>query len=184
MVNIDRIDAHPAFSSSLLIRASAVLNEDADEDADMNWSSNAQQQPRWGHSTMRFGRTTTKTKQRGDPVQQRIDCLVGVGTTVTGDLTFAGGLRIDGHVEGDVIVSSVTPGTLVIGDQGSVAGDVRVSHLIVFGRVHGTVYASGLVDLRLHAQVDGNVHYGAIEIERGAVVEGHFVKHKTAGAIQ
>lgn len=129
---------------------------------------------------MRFGRM----KQQGEPVQARIDCLVGAGTTVTGDLTFAGGLRIDGHVEGDVIVSPVVPGTLVIGDQGSVAGDVRVSHLIVFGRVHGTVYASGLVDLRLHAQVDGDVHYGAIEIEKGAVVEGHLVKHKTLGAIQ
>jgi cytoskeletal protein CcmA (bactofilin family) len=146
----------------------------------MNWSINAQQQPRWGHRTMRFGRT----KQRGDPVQERIDCLVGSGTTVTGDLTFAGGLRIDGHVEGDVIVSPTNPGTLVIGGQGSVAGDVRVSHLIVFGRVLGSVYASGLVDLRINAQVDGDVHYGAIEIEKGAVVEGHLVKHKTAGAMQ
>ena len=48
----------------LLIRTSAVL----DEVADMNWSNNAQQQPRWGHSTMRFGRT----KQRGDPVQEQM----------------------------------------------------------------------------------------------------------------
>lgn len=159
-----------------LVPTSAVL----DEVADMNWSHNAQQQPRWGHSTMRFGRT----KRRGDPVQERIDCLVGVGTTVTGDLTFAGGLRIDGRVEGDVVVSPAVPGTLVIGDGGSVAGDVRVSHLIVFGRVLGTVYASGLVDLRPGAQVDGDVHYGAIEIDKGAVVEGHLVKHKTAGAIQ
>ncbi|WP_338414568.1 polymer-forming cytoskeletal protein [uncultured Sphaerotilus sp.] len=168
-----------ASSRSLLIRTSAVLDEVADMNWS-NWSQNAQQQPRWGHRTMRFGRT----KQRGDPVQEHIDCLVGSGTTVTGDLTFAGGLRIDGHVEGDVIVSSVNPGTLVIGDGGSVAGDVRVSHLIVFGRVLGAVYASGLVDLRISAQVAGDVHYGAIEIEKGAVVEGHLVKHKMAGAIQ
>lgn len=60
----------------------------------------------------------------------------------------------------------------------------RMSHLIVFGLGHGTVHASRLVDLRRSDQVDRAVHHGAIEIEKGAVVEGHLVKHKTAGAIQ
>lgn len=129
---------------------------------------------------MHFGRM----KKTGDPVQERIDCLVGVGTSLTGDLTFTGGLRIDGRVVGDVIVSQVNPGTLTIGNDGCVEGDVRVSHLIVFGRVSGSIYATGLVDLRANAQVSGDVHYGAIEMQKGAVVEGHLIRHKTASGLQ
>ena len=105
-----------------------------------------------------FGRT----RKTGDPMQERIDCLVGAGATVVGDLTFTGGLRIDGRVE----------------------GDVRVSHLVVFGRVTGSIYATGLVDLRGHAHIAGNVHYGAIEMQKGAVIEGHLIRHKAAGGLQ
>ena len=31
-----------------------------------------------------------------------IDSLIGTGTTIEGDITFTGGLRIDGHVKGNV----------------------------------------------------------------------------------
>jgi cytoskeletal protein CcmA (bactofilin family) len=31
-----------------------------------------------------------------------IDSLIGAGTTIEGDITFVGGLRIDGHVKGNV----------------------------------------------------------------------------------
>lgn len=129
---------------------------------------------------MQFGRI----KKNGDPLQDRIDCLVGSGTDLTGDLTFTGGLRIDGHVDGDVIVSRVNPGTLIIGDEGLIEGDVRVSHLIVFGCITGSVHATGLVDLRGSARIAGDVHYGTIEIQKGAVIEGHLIKQKSAGGFQ
>ncbi len=40
-----------------------------------------------------FGKKHTKP-------QNRIDCLIGAGTVVKGDLTFDGGLRVDGQVHG------------------------------------------------------------------------------------
>ena len=43
---------------------------------------------------MHFGRM----KKTGDPVQERIDCLVGVGTSLTGDLTFTGAGQ-SGHAD-------------------------------------------------------------------------------------
>lgn len=77
---------------------------------------------------MPFLRTTRQMTD--DPKLERIDCLLGVGTQVRGDLIFSGGLRIDGQVDGDVTVSCTDAGTLTIGDQGRVAGEVRVSHLV------------------------------------------------------
>ena len=34
--------------------------------------------------------------------QSRIDCLIGAGTTINGDINFSGGLRVDdGHTAAD-----------------------------------------------------------------------------------
>ena len=101
---------------------------------------------------MPFLRTTRQMTD--DPKLERIDCLLGVGTQVRGDLIFSGGLRIDGQVDGDVTVSCTDAGSLTIGDQGRVAGEVRVSHLVVYGYIDGPVHASGLVELRAGARIE------------------------------
>lgn len=129
---------------------------------------------------MRLGRR----KKQGDPLEQRIDCLIGSGTTLEGDLIFTGGLRIDGRVVGDVTVARIDAGTLTIGDEGSIEGDVRVSHLIVYGEIRGTVYATGLVDLRPNARIHGDVHYDQLEMQAGAQIVGHLVKHRNPGDMQ
>ena len=41
-------------------------------------------------------------RKKHAPPQKRIDCLIGAGTTVRGDIVFVGGLRIDGQVTGNV----------------------------------------------------------------------------------
>lgn len=129
---------------------------------------------------MFFGRK----KKRGDPLEERIDCLIGAESRINGDLIFTGGLRIDGHISGDVSVSRVDAGTLTIGDGGCVQGDVRVSHVIVYGEIRGTVYATGLVDVRPNARIVGDVHYGALEMQAGALIEGHLIKQKPPGTQQ
>lgn len=59
-----------------------------------------------------------RSKRTADPKLERIDCLLGAGTRVSGDLVFCGGLRIDGRVEGDVSVAHIEAGTLTVGDEG------------------------------------------------------------------
>lgn len=130
--------------------------------------------------SMLFGRK----KKRGDPLEDRIDCLIGAESRINGDLIFTGGLRVDGHVNGDVSVSRIDAGTLTIGDRGCVQGDVRVSHVIVYGEIRGTVYATGLVDVRPNARILGDVHYGALEMQAGAHIEGHLIKQKPPGTQQ
>ncbi|MFN7277461.1 MAG: polymer-forming cytoskeletal protein, partial [Betaproteobacteria bacterium] len=48
----------------------------------------------------------------------RIDGLVGAGTVVEGNITFAGGLRVDGKVRGNVVATGGQPSTLVLSEQG------------------------------------------------------------------
>jgi cytoskeletal protein CcmA (bactofilin family) len=129
---------------------------------------------------MLFGRNTKKV---AEPLQQRVDCLIGAETTVTGDVVFSGGLRIDGKITGDVTVSNVKAGTLTLGEHGCIDGDVRVSNLVVFGKIDGSVYVTGLVELRSSARVTGDVYYGSLEMEAGSVIDGRLVKHKAAGEV-
>ena len=43
-----------------------------------------------------------------------IDSLIGSSTRIEGDVHFKGGLRIDGHVKGNVIAEAGTASILVI----------------------------------------------------------------------
>ena len=54
-----------------------------------------------------------------------IDSLIGAGTTIEGNISFTGGLRIDGHVKGNVRASGSKPGTLVISELAKVEGETE-----------------------------------------------------------
>lgn len=113
--------------------------------------------------------------------QSRIDSLIGAGTTLEGNITFSGGLRVDGRIHGGVSSSGDQPGMLVISEQAEVNGEIRVNHVIVNGRVNGPIHASDTLDLQAKAQVNGDVHYRRLEIQGGAVVQGMLV---CDGAVQ
>jgi cytoskeletal protein CcmA (bactofilin family) len=111
----------------------------------------------------------------GAKAHNNIECLIGSGTTVEGNIIFAGGLRVDGRVRGDVIAADGKPGTLVLSEQAQVEGEIRVSHVVINGSVTGSVHASEYVELQPKANVTGDVHYKTLEIQLGAVVQGRLV---------
>ena len=122
-----------------------------------------------------FGGKSTKP-------QNRIDSLIGEGTTVEGNVIFTGGLRVDGQVKGNVIAAGDQPSTLVLSERARVEGEIRVSHAVVNGTVHGPVHASEYVELQPKCNVTGDVHYRTLEIQLGAVVQGRLVHHEEASS--
>ena len=84
--------------------------------------------------------------------QNRIDCLIGAGTDIEGNITFSGGLRVDGHVRGNVIAAEDKPGTLVLSEQARIEGEIRVSHVVINGTVVGPVHAAEYVELQAQSQ--------------------------------
>ena len=119
-----------------------------------------------------FGKKTSKA-------QGRIDSLIGAGTTVTGDVTFTGGLRVDGEIRGNVIGAEGQPATLVISEHARIEGDITVSHLVINGTVIGAVHSSEFMELQNRARVTGDVEYSTIEIHLGAVIQGRLVHQGT-----
>jgi cytoskeletal protein CcmA (bactofilin family) len=115
-----------------------------------------------------FGSKTNKP-------QNRIDCLIGAGTTIDGNITFSGGLRVDGRVCGNVLAAEDQAGTLVLSEQARIEGEIRVSHVVINGTVAGPVHATEYVELQSKASVTGDVHYRTLEMHLGAVVQGRLV---------
>ncbi len=113
-------------------------------------------------------------KKRASP-QKRIDSLIGAGTVVTGDVTFSGGLRIDGEVHGNVVAADGEPGTLVVSEQAKIDGEIRVSHVVVNGTVNGPLTANDYLELQPKARVVGDIAYRTLEMHVGAVVQGRLV---------
>ena len=107
-----------------------------------------------------------------------IDSLIGAGTVIEGNITFVGGLRIDGHVKGNVKATGNKPGTLVLSEIAKVEGEIDVAHIVVNGTVAGPVRATEYVELLPKARVTGDVSYKSIEVHVGAIVMGHLVYEK------
>jgi len=110
---------------------------------------------------------------------QRIgDSYIAPGAVVTGDVVFAGGLRIDGHVRGNVKTATGEAATLVVSEQAVVDGEIDVSHVVVNGTVNGPVRVADNLELQAKARIAGDVSYRTVEMHVGAVVDGRLTHHE------
>lgn len=114
-----------------------------------------------------------------------METLIGAGTTFQGDISFEGGIRVDGTVEGTIVAPDDSGSRLVITDQAKVKGEVRVPHVVVNGSVIGNVHSSERLELQRQARVEGDLYYEVIQMEEGASVTGtcaHISTTKEGGA--
>jgi cytoskeletal protein CcmA (bactofilin family) len=111
-------------------------------------------------------------EKKQDKPQKRIDCLIGAGTTVDGNVSFTGGLRVDGVVRGNVSTANGESGTLVISEQARIDGEIKVSHVVVNGTVNGPITANEFLELQAKARIMGDISYRTLEMHLGAVVQG------------
>lgn len=110
--------------------------------------------------------------KNGKP-SSKIDTLIGAGSRIDGDVRFSGGLRVDGVVSGNI--ASEDAGTLVVSDEATVEGEIRVAHAVINGQVAGPIHASESLELQAKARVTGDVYYTSLEVHLGAVVEGRLM---------
>ena len=104
--------------------------------------------------------------QRDDSV---IHSLLGAGTRYEGKLFFDGRARIDGEFEGEVF----SEGLLVVGEEASVRGSIRVHTLIVLGgKIAADIHATELVELHAPAEVRGDIRTRALFMDKGVLFEG------------
>ncbi|HSR01735.1 MAG TPA: polymer-forming cytoskeletal protein [Methylophilaceae bacterium] len=108
-------------------------------------------------------------------IDTRIETLVSADTVIKGDITFAGGLRIDGIVKGNVQEQEGTEGTIIVGESGRIEGSVTATKIVLIGAVIGPVFAKEFIELQTKASIKGDLHYKSLEMHMGAVIDGKLV---------
>jgi cytoskeletal protein CcmA (bactofilin family) len=119
-----------------------------------------------------------------EPRQARIDTLIGKSARLQGDLEFAGGLHLDGHIAGNVTAVPGTASSLSISETGGIEGAVEVPNVMLNGTVRGDIHARGRLILGANARVEGNVSYGVIEMTLGAQIMGRLTQLAVAGVAE
>ena len=123
-------------------------------------------------------KSTAKPSRDG----QAVDTLIGPQVTIRGDLEFSGGLYVEGRIVGRVTATEGERAVLVLGENGSIEGEVRAPIVMIDGRLDGDVHASDRVELAAKARVTGNVHYRTVEMHAGAQLTGRLVHADAASA--
>lgn len=119
-----------------------------------------------------------KKKQKPRRPVGHFDTLISAKTSVQGDITFSGGLHVDGRIHGKVVAEEGSDAILRVSEVGEVTGDIIAPHVIVNGTVNGDVYASANLELAEKASINGSVYYNLIQMAMGATVNGNLVHQK------
>jgi cytoskeletal protein CcmA (bactofilin family) len=94
--------------------------------------------------------------------------VIGQDAQFKGELTFQGGVRIDGQLEGNVHSS----GRVLVSKSGRVKAEVKAGAIAVEGHVDGNLVAEDRVELRAGAQLRGDLKAAKLLVVEGATFVG------------
>lgn len=94
--------------------------------------------------------------------------IIGVGTTIEGEIISNGDVRIDGNLKGNL----TTKGKLIIGQTGTIQGDVKCKSSDVSGNILGQIIVNELLSLKASSKIKGDIITNKLSIEPGATFTG------------
>jgi len=106
--------------------------------------------------------------------------FLGKGTEFKGVVSYQGTVRVDGHVEGEI----VTEGTLIVGEGAVINAEVSAGTLVCGGKIAGNIAATEKVQLLPTAVVDGLIKTPVIIIEEGVQFNGTCQMSGTTSAVK
>jgi len=93
---------------------------------------------------------------------------ISLGSTLEGDLTSSGDVRVDGRLSGSV----KTEKKLVLGERGVIEGEVYCKNAIIAGELKASIKVDELLTLRATAKLSGEIIAGQLAVEPGAIFSG------------
>lgn len=123
-----------------------------------------------------FNQKTKSDISSDTPVQPTGASIIAAGTSLKGDITSSGDIRIDGTLQGNIQSTA----KVVIGANGVVEGDIAGQQADVMGRINGTIKVKELLQLKGGSNVTGNIYAAKLQIETSANFNGQC--HMTTNA--
>lgn len=94
--------------------------------------------------------------------------IIGNGTVIKGDVESNGDIRIDGKVSG-ILKSN---GKIVLGQNGTVEGEMHCKQADLSGHVNGKIFVDELTTLKSTSRIEGELTTKQLFIEIGAIFTG------------
>jgi cytoskeletal protein CcmA (bactofilin family) len=87
---------------------------------------------------------------------------------ITGTLKFTGELNFDGKLNGDIS----SEGTLTLGDNAVIKGNLNVNSVVLRGKINGNVTAKERIEIKAKTELFGDIRAAKLAIEEGVTFEG------------
>ncbi len=95
--------------------------------------------------------------------------VIGKTIAITGDITGAEPLHIEGHVKGNIRLEGAY---LNVGPDAALQSNISAREVVVRGSVNGNVNVSERIDIRSGGSLVGDVTAHSVSIEEGAYFKG------------
>ena len=108
--------------------------------------------------------------------KEEFNAFLGSGTVYQGQLNFLGSVRIDGQFIGEIR----SEGTLILGKDAQVKGQINVGQLILSGTLNGEITVTDKTILHKTANLTGTLVTKSLIMEEGAILQGSIVMQPEA----
>ena len=85
-----------------------------------------------------------------------------------GTLKFNGELTFDGKIDGDIL----SEGSLSLGDNAVVKGNISVNSVVLRGKINGNVTAKEKIDIKTRTELFGDIRASRLVMEEGVTFVG------------
>jgi cytoskeletal protein CcmA (bactofilin family) len=99
--------------------------------------------------------------------QQVISTFISEGCVFDGNLKAPAYVRIEGQINGDVTIDE----GLILGEKGSITGNIVTKEIIVYGTVNGNISAHSL-EIRGTGRITGDIKTQVLQVETGGTHNG------------
>jgi cytoskeletal protein CcmA (bactofilin family) len=107
----------------------------------------------------------------------KLESIIGSHSSVEGNVEVSGTIRVDGTVTGQMKADAV-----VLGDSGSIKGDVQARSVLIGGRIDGNVHAEESVEIKPKGKLFGDVFTRKLAVAEGGIFEGRSHVHRDEDA--
>jgi cytoskeletal protein CcmA (bactofilin family) len=96
------------------------------------------------------------------------ETFLDAGSVLTGELRFAGSVRLEGRVEGQIHAGQ----SVIVGEHAEIDASIEAESLEVYGTVVGDIRVARRTLLHKTARVEGEIQTAGIVVEEGAQFKG------------
>ncbi len=107
-------------------------------------------------------------KRRIEDTMEPEESFVAPGTKITGNISGTEGIRVSGHLKGNIKCE----GLVWIERGGKIEGNIASRAAIIAGKLKGHIDASEHVEIRTEGHVIGNIQTARIAIAEGSFFQG------------